>query len=162
MNLGCKIFSMARELPEWVGRDSRYSRRYQVGIVPPVQIFTDSVSLGGRRVSLLGFSFYIYEFSSENLREQANVSSIGQRCKESCVKSVVWRIKVWGTGPSLPCVFKIYGWKNSKDDVKSWRCESCQLCMNVCWKTQRNIFLCSLASSPLKYQAMWVFPSKNI
>lgn len=55
----------------------------------PMQIFSDSVSLGGRRVSLLGFSFYIYEFSSENLREQANVSSIGQRCKESCVKSVV-------------------------------------------------------------------------
>lgn len=89
MNLGCKIFSMARELPEWEGRDSRCSRRYQVGIVPPVQIFSDSVSFGGRRVSLLGFSFYIYEFSSENLREQANVSSIGQRCKESCVKSVV-------------------------------------------------------------------------
>lgn len=62
MNLGYKIFSMARELPEWEGRDSRCSRRYQVDIFPPVQIFTDSVSLGG----LLGFSFSIYEASSES------------------------------------------------------------------------------------------------
>lgn len=94
-------------------------------------------------------------------REQVNVTSIVQRCKESCVKSVVWIKMVWGAGPTVSHVFEIYGWKNTMDGVKGWRCESCQLCMNVCWKTQGNIFFHSLFSSYLKYQAMWGVPSQS-
>ena len=52
---------------------------YTLGLIPPEQIFPDSVSLG----RLLSFSFWTYEVPSENFIEQANVASMLQRCKDN-------------------------------------------------------------------------------